>query len=492
MSASFSENPPLNGHYWPTLAVVLLALCPHIIVTTAYQFLMPAMTMDLDGAQRVLKVAEGLSNAGYACGAVIAGFLMQRIPQRHAFMVAETGCVAGFVIAAVAPGADVFAVGRILQGVATGFLLVFAVPPLVTRFSAKRLPISAAAINIAFFGAVTAGPLIGAVVAPELWRWLYAALGGLGFIGLVLSYFAFPRQSPPNPEQSPDWPAFIYALLGTALPFYAVSRLGDSVSFGSLIFWLPMTIGLGCLVALIVTQYRSHDGLIPMHKVWHSVPLAGTLAAMVGGAAYVTFLLVAELFLEKVLKIGSTAAGLAQWPGVIALLVVALIFYRVFCTRFLPHLVLVGMLLLIAAGAALMTLGTDTSTVLLLGVSAALGAGAGAVVSPGLFFAALAVESTYLGRVFALVELVRSEADFLIGPTMEHVAMLHGHSGAALAAGLREAVWVTLGLLVVTVGAILALYIGSGARPHRPNLDVWLNDGGQALGSPAVRFGRRR
>ncbi|HET6655495.1 MAG TPA: hypothetical protein VFH57_04550 [Gammaproteobacteria bacterium] len=57
---------------------------------------------------------------------------------------------------------------------------------------------------------------------------------------------------------------------------------------------------------------------------------------------------------------------------------------------------------------------------------------------------------------------------------------------------LRQAVWVTLGLLVVTVGAILALYIGSGARPHRPNLEVWLNDGGRALGSPAARFGRRK
>lgn len=492
MSASFSENPPLTGHYWPTLAVVLLALCPHIIVTTAYHFLIPAMATDLDGAQRTLKVAQGLSNAGYACGAVIAGFLMQRCPQRSAFLVSESFCVAGFVIAAVSPGAAIFAVGRILQGVATGFLLVFAVPPLVTRFSAKRLPVSAAAINIAFFGAVTAGPLIGAVVAPHLWRWLFAALGGLGFIGLITSMFAFPRQSPPNPDQPPDWPAFIYALLGTALPFYAVSRLGDTVSFGALIFWLPMTIGLGCLVALIVTQYRSHDGLIPMHKVWHSVPLAGTLAAMVGGAAYVTFLLVAELFLEKVLKLGGTAAGLAQWPGVIALLLVALLFYRLFCTRFLPHLVLAGLALLIAAGAALTTVHVGTSTILLLGVSAALGAGAGAVVSPGLFFAALAVESTYLGRVFALVELVRSEADFLIGPTMEHVAMLHGRTGAALAGGLREAVWVTLGLLLVSVALMLVLYISSGARPHRPNLDVWLNDGGQALGSPAVRFRRRR
>jgi MFS family permease len=489
--ASFTENPPLNGHYWPTLAVILLALCPHIIVTTAYHLLAPAIAQDLDGATRLIGVAEGLSNAGYACGAVIAGFLIQRFAQRYAFLVAEALCVAGFVIAAVAPVAPVFAAGRILQGVATGFLLVFAVPPLITRFPVKRLPVSAAAINIAFFGAVTAGPLIGAVIAPDLWRWLFAALGGLGFVGLMIAAFAFPLQAAQNPEQRPDWPAFLYALLGTALPFYAVSRLGKNVSFGSLVFWLPMAIGLACLVALVATQYRSRNGLIPMHKVWHSVPLAGTLAAMVGGAAYVTFLLLDQLFLGRVAGLGGTAAGLAQWPGVIALMVVALVFYRLFRTRYLPHLVLAGMVLLLAAGAALTTLHTGTSPILLLGVTAALGAGAGATVSPGLFIAGLAVESAFLGRVFALVELVRSEADFLIGPTLQHVAMLNGGSGAALAGGLRLAAWIMLGILVVSIAAMLTIYINSGARPAEPDLEAWLNEDGQALGSPAARLRRR-
>ncbi|HET7307862.1 MAG TPA: MFS transporter [Gammaproteobacteria bacterium] len=492
MSASFRENPPLNGDYWPTLAVVLLALCPHIVVTTAWHFLTPAMGADLGSGTTILNIAEGLSDAGYACGAVIAGYLIQRFPQRSGFLAAESLCVAGFIISAVAPAAPVFAAGRILQGLATGFLLVFAVPPLVTRFPAERLPLSAAAINIAFFGAVTAGPLIGAVVAPHLWRWLFAALGGLGFTGLVVSAFAFPLQGAHNPDQPPDWPAFLYALLGTALPFYAVSRLGSTVSFGSLIFWLPMAIGLACLFALVVTQYRSHDGLIPMHKVWHAVPLAGTLAAMAGGAAYVAFLLIDELFLEKVLKTGATAAGLAQWPGVIALVAAALIFYRLFRTRYLPHFVVAGMALLIAAGAALVTLHTGTSTVLLLGVTAALGAGAGATVSPGLFVAAMAVEASFLGRVFALVELVRSEADFLIGPTLQHVAMLQGKSGAALAAGLRRAAGVMLGVLILAVAAMIAIYINSGARPHRPNLEAWLNEGGQALSSAAARLRRQR
>jgi MFS family permease len=481
------ENPPFNRHYWPTLALVLLALCPNIILTTAYYFITPAVAEGLHSGQTVLHVVEGLSNAGYAFGAIIAGYLTQRFPQRPLFLISETGFVIGCVLCALAPGVAVFAIGRILEGLMTGLLLVIAVPPLVTRFSAADLPLSAAAINIAFFGAVTAGPLIGGAVAASGWRWLFTGLAALALTGLALGVLSLPLESAHNPEQRPDWPAFIYAALGTALPFYAVSRLASG-SFAAPTFWAPIAVGIGCLTALIVTQYRSSEGLVPMHKMWHSIPLAGTLCAMLAGAAYVTFLLLNEIFLQKVAAHSPLATGLAQWPGVLGLLAAAMVFWRLFPTRFLPHLIVAGMVLLLAGGAATVTLHIGSPLALSMGISAALGAGAGATVSPGLFMAGFAVESSFLGRVFGLVELVRSETDFLIGPAMEHVAMMHGQSGAALAAGVREAAWVTLGIVLLGMIGMIMLYIGSGARPHQPHIRAWLNEGKPALASPAAKL----
>lgn len=489
--ASFRENPPLAGHYWPTLAVVLLALCPDIVVATAYHFLVPAVTAGLHASAGPLHTAEGLSNAGYAFGAIIAGFLIQRFPQRSLFLAAEAAFVVASILCAVAPLAVIFAAGRILQGLATGVLLVVAIPPLVTRFPARRLPFSAAIINIAFFGAVTAGPLVGAVVIGR-WRWFFAGLAGLGVIGLAIATFTFPLQSAQDPDHPPDWPAFIYALLGTMLPFYAVAQLNKHTSFGAPIFWAPMAVGLACLVALIVTQYRAKDGLIPMHKIWHAVPLAGTLCAMIAGAAYVTLLLLGEMFLENVRQLPAPAVGLAQWPGVIALLIAALVFWRLFATKHLPWLILAGMALLLAAGSALVTVSFATSLALLLGITAALGAGAGATVSPGLFMAAFAVESSFLGRVFGLVELVRSEADFLIAPTMQHIATLRGKTGAALLTGIHEAAWIILGVTLLGLAGMAALYLGSGTRPQRPDIEGWLGEGRPALHSAAVGLHRRR
>jgi hypothetical protein len=63
----------------------------------------------------------------------------------------------------------------------TGLLLVIALPPVIQRFPAQRMPTTAAAINIGFFGAVTVGPLLGGITAyGHAWRTFYAALGALG------------------------------------------------------------------------------------------------------------------------------------------------------------------------------------------------------------------------------------------------------------------------------------------------------------------------
>ena len=60
-----------------------------------------------------------------------------------------------------------YGVGRVLQGLMTGLLLVIALPPVIQRFPPPRMPTTAAAINIGFFGAVTVGPLLGGITRGE-------------------------------------------------------------------------------------------------------------------------------------------------------------------------------------------------------------------------------------------------------------------------------------------------------------------------------------
>lgn len=475
------EEPSLAGNYGATLAMVLLALVPDIILTTAFTLLEPQIGRSIGAGPTVLAVSNGLSNAGYAFGAVSAGFLIQRFRQRRLFLLSETTFVVGSVLAAASGGIFAFAAGRILQGTATGLLLVIALPPLTTQFPSRRLPTTVAAVNIGFFGAVTLGPVVGGPVAAlGLWRWLFTVVAMAGVVGLAFGWLVERPSPAPTPDRKPQWSVFVLAALATGLPFFGVSEL-TSAPFSSPLFLGPLVAGLAALVALVYSQYKRSHAIVPVKYIADPLPLAGTLVAMVAGASFVSLLTLAETLLTKVQKAGSITAGLTFWPEVLGVAIAAIAFGALFRTRWLGPFVGAGMVLLIGAGVAMTQVGRSSSSVLVMSVAGALGAGAGSTVAPALYLAGLSVSSKLLGSVFGLVEMVRSEADFLVGPVMLAVAEGVGKAPAALAEGLREAALVSLLItLAGTVGTVV-IYIRGGLRPAVPDLDAWLGSGEVAL-----------
>lgn len=110
-----------------------------------------------------------------------------------------------------------------------------------------------------------------------------------------------------------------------------------------------------------------------------------------------------------------------------------------------------------------------------------LGYGAGAGVAPGLFLAGFSVPSSKSGPTFALVELLRSEAAFLLGPVLVALAISVGLPG-----GIRLAIAITLGFVVVRGLTLVGVYLLGGARPHDPDLEGWLTGDDTAYHSPRV------
>lgn len=470
---------PLEGSYWTTLAIVLLALSPNIVVTTAYALMSKTIGHAVGLDPTGLAVTEGLANAGYAFGALAGGDFTQRFKQRYVFLVCESLFVIGALLAAFAWGPISFAVGRVLAGLATGFLLTAAIPPLVQRFGPDRLAVSAAWINIGFFGAVTAGPIVGGAAAIGIhWRWFFAGLALLGLAGLVLALLALPVEDPPNPDLPADWPAFGLAGLGTVAPFVAVSLL-VSVGFASPSFAGLLGAGTLALVALLVLEYRKEEPLSPVKPMSTSRPVLGILVASLGGAVYVTLLDLAEQYLLKVSHESPLSAGVAVWPQVVTLILAATIFYVLVRRRsaYIGMFVLLGLLLLVGAAALLNGLGTWNARDVVLGAAALLGFGAGATVSPALWLAGWSTPVALVGRVFALIELIRAEADYVMDPIMRRIAVGHG---------IGEALWLTLLIALASTALCVAVYLLSGVRPERPDLDRYLEEGEPGLASPAL------
>ena len=483
-----SARPPLADSYPTKVAMVLLALCPYIVVTTAATLMEQPVMKDLHTSKLALEMASGLANAGYAFGAVLAALMAKKFPPRRMLLIYQALFVAGSVAVAVAPDTTVFTTGRVAQGMATGLMLVAALPPLVTGFGAKKLPVTVAVVDIGLFGATTVGPLLGGLVGsqgPGAWRLFFWSLAGLGAIGLVTEALSVQPTDPLQRDASLDVPALSLAVASTVLPFFAASELATQ----PLISWLvlpAMLIGLAALVALVVLEYRKKDAVTPVKLLAHSFPVTGIFVAMFTGAAAVSLLELAEELVVKGFHDRPLAAGLLFWPQVAGVAVAALAFGMVFRSRHSTTLIVAGTLVLVAGSVGLALTGPGTGNLTIYLVAAAIGFGAGATVSPGLFLAGLSVPSRELGPAFALVELLRSEAAFLLGPILLHVALWHGDRRPQLDHGISIGAWVLVAVLVAGLAVCAFLWRGSGAHSHPPDLERWLEDGDEALDSPPV------
>jgi hypothetical protein len=191
-------------------------------------------------------------------------------------------------------------------------------------------------------------------------------------------------------------------------------------------------------------------------------------------------------------KTTPTHADMLFWPEFGAAVATAILFGAIVRTRWIPLLALGGLVML-AGGAGVLTgvaIGPDS----LVAVGSGLvGLGVGASVSPALFLAGFSLPSEQVQRVFAVVELLRGVAAFMVGPIVMHLSKTVASSPAA---GTRIGIWVCLA--IAAAGGVAAGYLFAlgRVRLRPPDLERWLKGDGPAFDSPplaaAVRGARRR
>ncbi len=150
--------------------------------------------------------------------------------------------------------------------------------------------------------------------------------------------------------------------------------------------------------------------------------------------------------------------------------------------REMHYLPLAGMAFL-AAGIAVFRIQTPPSEALTLIGSGLTGIGLGAAVAPALFVAGFSLAAASLQRVFAIVELFRAVAAFMIAPLFVHFAVTVGGSASA---GTGIALWIGFGLALGGALAAVALYALGRARPQTPNLQRFMDGEGPAWDSPPL------
>ena len=460
--------------------MALLGLGPFVVLSTASFLLTPAQQAELGATSSGLQLANGLANAAYAFFVVVAADLIQRCPGRRLYLACTAASAIGAAVAALAPNVMWFAAGRIVHGAATGMLLVVALPPLVTKHGAARVPLTVAMVNLGLFGGAAAGTTIGGMTAgPHQWRLLFAAAAATALAAFAVGRLAFEHADPPSPRMGFDPSGIPLAAAATVLPFLGVSLLASAPQPAPG-FLVATAVGIAALLTLVVREYRKDEPLMPVELIAHTLPVTGIGTAMLTGAGFTALVELAVTRLEKVDGLDPQQAGAVLATQVLGMAVALWLVTRVVPTRWLPVLVLGGLVTTAAAGLLLTTAGALPAVPVAAAAGVLLGLGAGAGVGPGLFLGALSVPAPRLGPAFALVQLLRAEAAFLLAPLLLRAAT----TAPDPADGVRHAalvVAVTMGAGAVLLTGVLLL---GGSRPQAPDLQRWVDGDGPAYDSP--------
>jgi nucleotide-binding universal stress UspA family protein/MFS family permease len=460
--------------------MVVLFLVPYLGLSAALQPLAPIISAQLHMSPQTLGLATGLGNAGYAVGTVLAVQLAQLLPQRRLLVLYASVLVVGSVLAAAATGPGMFITGHILQGLCTSMLLIAAAPPLFLGYPAAKLRWTAVIFNMCIFGAVAAGPLIGGAQASfHAWRPLFWIVAGIAALGLLMSLLTF-QDAPPADRTAPrDGLAIGLAAAGSVAAFWGASELLTH-RFLDPVAIVPLLVGLVLIVILWVYQYRSPRPLLTVRALASTIPVTGIIVAICAAAAATSAIGLTATILAP--HHTPLHVGLLFVPELVAAIVTAAVFGAVFRTRGIHYFALTGLLFLAAGIAVLRITIPPTSTLALVG-SGLVGVGIGASVTPALFLAGFSLRSASIQRVFAILELLRAVAAFMIVPILLHFATTL--TGLATPQ-MDTALWICFGLSAGAAIVGSGLYVLGRVRPPAPALERWMGGQQPAWYSPPL------
>jgi MFS family permease len=477
---------PLAGRYFAVATMVMFALIPYLALSAALNPLTGIISKQLGMSAQEMSLSLGLSNAAYAVGTVFAVQFAQHLPQRRMLVIYATFLLLGSICAAAAQNPGMFMAGHIVQGFCTSLLLIGAVPPLAIGYPKDKLRDTAVIMSMCIFGAVALGPLVGGIQAQaDAWRPLFWIIAGIAGLALTLVILTFEDAPPANPESPTDIPAILLAGIGCFSAFFGAAEL-TSHKFISLITLLPLLGGLAVIVLLVIYQCVTPRPLLTVKSMLTStIPVAGIIIALSAAAASVS---------ATALTVGVLAGhyspvhiGVLFIPELAGAVLMAVALGIVINKKYLQILPVFGMIML-AIGIILFRIEVPSSQAMTLVASFFTGLGLGATVAPALFGAGFSLPATDLQRVFAIVELLRAVAAFMIAPIFVHFA---GTVGGSFVKGTGYALWIGLAVAVIGTLVALAVYLLGGARLNTPDLDGFLSGRNAAYPSPPL-FARLR
>lgn len=359
------------------LPAMFVAMLSSTVVTNA----LPVIVTDLGGSQTGYTWVVVATLLAMTASTPIWGKLADLFSKKLLVQSALVIFSVGSVLAMLAPNMETLIAARAVQGLGVGGLTALVQVVIATMVSPRQRGRYSGYVGATFALATVSGPLVGGVVvdSPLGWR-------GTFFIGLPVAVVAFlvlqAKLHLPvvrRPVQI-DYLGATLLVAGVSILLVWVSLAGDQFVWASLPTALMVPGGVLLLAAAVRVEMRvAADPIIPMRLFRDRTTALATAASVFVGVTMFGATVYLSQYFQSARGMSPTEAGLMSVALVGGLLVSSIVTGRIISGTGLWKRYLVGGMVLVVSGVALLGTIDETTSLVWVGVfMALLGLGLGA------------------------------------------------------------------------------------------------------------------
>lgn len=341
---------------WAALAVIALAQFMVIMDTSIIGVALPDIRADLGFTPDELSWVFNAYVIAFGGLLLLGGRLSDLLGARRVFSAGWLILAGGSLAAGLAggPGAEIAA--RAVQGAGAALIAPSALTLLMGHFAhdPKELMRAFAVYGAAAPAGGTAGVFLGGVITEWLsWPWVFYVNIPVALVALALT----PRLMPAVAARrgSVDVAGAVLATAGLATVVYAIVR-APQVGWGAGETLLVLGAGLLTLAAFVALQAVRREPLIRLGIFRTPNLAAANVTQLLLGAAWVPMWFFLNLYVQQVLGLGRFAGSAALLPLTVTIMAVMVLVAPRLMARIGAKPMIVGGLLIVAAGLAAMSL----------------------------------------------------------------------------------------------------------------------------------------
>jgi MFS transporter, DHA2 family, multidrug resistance protein len=391
-------------------------------------------------SSNALLLPSTLSNLAFALGVPLGPVLTRKFGLRRNYLLFTFIFLCGSILAAMSPEITTLIIGRVVQGLSSGFLFLTILPVSLKSFPNKIRNTFLLMIITGLFGATALGALFGSLsLLTDAWRWLFILNVVAAVLCLVVGFFGLPKHEEEGHDHAPvdKTGVFLLSLLIFVLAFPLCNLMEKGI--GSLYVWPFFVVAFILLVTFIYVDIKAGTPLVPFRTLRASKPISGTIMAVASHVSLVFAIAGINGFLRNNMDLPFKYLSHFYFWFFVGIVITAILKTLLYDKLGAGILGIIGSIAVIYVSSQWIGIGTNISLNMLYFQVACLGAGVSMVLVAGALGTALAGDIHKASMRSVTLHSIRNFVGAIIAPfigwflTKQNAAnyeQIRGHLGA--------------------------------------------------------------